>query len=477
MPLDAVIPRCPQYPHASSSLPRQIRPARRRTPPPAGARGSDVGVPAASSDQQRARVLASVKVRLAPRFPPLADRRGALSRPGHLSTAEARHRHSETGNGDAAADDAPGQRGEIPADLNPQVRKGRYRSVPPPSRRQPPDRARSRAAGHASRPNISSSAASSARARATPARPTSPDLPPSPRRAHSRFPGAVCTKMDLGEVEPVFGQTGRVVLDITARTAHDGALKWTRAPSTPRAARSILATFPSTCALPSGGRWTVIPKQRSRILRRSAADQMPPRTSRGTYPCRFQESPYYRRSTTCPIRRSPGLFSHPPSPPNSTVVNAASMGRARPRRHGPTGEAQEAWPQDEEGAQPIPYRLEGTEAPHPVRRRRRRATVSDVGPDHRRHAPGTAGGLRPAVVVRDGRSAPLTSIAERALDLATPPAPHRRARALADTGAGADRLRRQATPHAVAAPAGARPNAPAGSTARGGCSSEHGWTR
>ena len=38
--------------------------------------------------------------------------------------------------------------------------------------------------------------------------------------------------------------------------------------------------------------------------------------------------------------------------------------------------------------QPIPYRLEGTEAPHPVRRRRRRATVSDVGPDHRRHAPG-----------------------------------------------------------------------------------------
>ena len=40
--------------------------------------------------------------------------------------------------------------------------------------------------------------------------------------------------MRLGEVEPVFGQTGRVVLDITARTAHDGALKWTRAPSTPR---------------------------------------------------------------------------------------------------------------------------------------------------------------------------------------------------------------------------------------------------
>ena len=71
-----------------------------------------------------------------------------------------------------------------------------------------------------------------------------------------------------------------------------------------------------------------------------------------------------------------------------------------PRRGPRPCEAQEAWPQDEEGAQPIPYRLEGTEAPHPVRRRRRRATVSDVGPDHRRHAPGTGGGLRPAVVVR-----------------------------------------------------------------------------
>ena len=80
-----------------------------------------------------------------------------------------------------------------------------------------------------------------------------------PRRAHSRFPGAVCRQrwtVRLGEVEPVFGQTGRVLLDITARTAHDGALKWTR-PSTPRAARSILATFPSTCALPSGGRWSL----------------------------------------------------------------------------------------------------------------------------------------------------------------------------------------------------------------------------
>ena len=79
---------------------------------------------------------------------------------------------------------------------------------------------------------------------------------------------AVCRQrwaVRLGEVEPVFGQTGRVVLNITARTAHDGALKWTRAPSTPRAARSILATFPSTCALPSGGRWSL-----RRVLQRPA---------------------------------------------------------------------------------------------------------------------------------------------------------------------------------------------------------------
>ena len=62
---------------------------------------------------------------------------------------------------------------------------------------------------------------------------------------------------EAGEVEPVFGQTGRVVLDITARTAHDGALKWTKSAIDTRAARSIFATFPSTCALPSGGRWSL----------------------------------------------------------------------------------------------------------------------------------------------------------------------------------------------------------------------------
>ena len=105
-------------------------------------------------------------------------------------------------------------------------------------------------------------------------------------RAHSRFPGAVCRQrwtVRLGEVEPVFGQTGRVVLDITARTAHDGALKWTRAPSTPRAARSIFATFPSTCALPSGGRWSlrrVLQRPRRQRKRSSAKSSCgPSRTS------------------------------------------------------------------------------------------------------------------------------------------------------------------------------------------------------
>ena len=333
-------------------------------------------------------------------------------------------------------------------------------------------------------------------------------------RAHSRFPGAVCRQrwtVRLGEVEPVFGQTGRVVLDITARTAHDGALKWTRAPSTPRAARSIFATFPSTCALPSGGRWSLrrVLQRPGRQRKRSSAKSScgPSRTSSSapsSPPCCNARCAPPRLATrrapscaTCPggcAERRPGdrQRSHLPGHDGAghdavlpretrpsgeaeagTLPRLGGAGHLRPvhaeaglrckprgrhaqlagrsagaaplRRHrpgyqdppldrlslrcaGPSGpaergvrsagprdreaggrlprrgprpcEAQEAWPQDEEGAQPIPYRLEGTEAPHPVRRRRRRATVSDVGPDHRRHAPGTGGGLRPAVVVR-----------------------------------------------------------------------------
>ena len=123
-----------------------------------------------------------------------------------------------------------------------------------------------------------------------------------------------------------------------------------------------------------------------------------------------------RSAGAAPLRRHrPGYQDPPldrlslrcagPSGPAERGVRSAGprdreAGGRLPRRGPRPREAQEAWPQDEEGAQPIPYRLEGTEAPHPVRRRRRRATVSDVGPDHRRHAPGTGGGLRPAVVVR-----------------------------------------------------------------------------
>ena len=319
----------------------------------------------------------------------------------------------------------------------------------------------------------------------------------------------------LGEVEPVFGQTGRVVLDITARTAHDGALKWTRAPSTLRAARSILATFPSTCALPSGGRWSLrrVLQRPGRQRKRSSAKSScgPSRTSSSapsSPPCcnarcapprlatrrapscatcpggcgatAWRPSTFAppgarrcrsRRRTTArntPVGRSGGRDSTRTLPrlggaghlrpvhaeaglrckPRGRHAQLAgrSAGAAPLRRHrpgyqdppldrlslrcaGPSGpaergvrsagprdreaggrlprrgprprEAQEAWPQDEEGAQPIPYRLEGTEAPHPVRNSPTRSSCA----------------------------------------------------------------------------AGARRNAPAGSTARGGCSSEHGWTR
>ena len=111
-----------------------------------------------------------------------------------------------------------------------------------------------------------------------------------------------------------------------------------------------------------------------------------------------------RSAGAAPLRRHrPGYQDPPldrlslrcagPSGPAERGVRSAGprdreAGGRLPRRGPRPREAQEAWPQDEEGAQPIPYRLEGTEAPHPVRRRRRRATVSDVGPDHRRHARG-----------------------------------------------------------------------------------------
>ena len=117
--------------------------------------------------------------------------------------------------------------------------------------------------------------------------------------------------------------------------------------------------------------------------------------------------------------------------------------------------------------------LEGTEAPHPVSRRRRTSgtTVPAVGPDHRRHklrGPEAVFALLFPYALQIGLTTPLTRCSHRrlrALDLATHPARHRRLiRALADDRrAGADRLLscRQATsPTRSSCVAGARRNAP-----------------
>ena len=161
-----------------------------------------------------------------------------------------------------------------------------------------------------------------------------------PSWAHSRFPGAVCRQrwtVRLGEVEPVFGQTGRVVLDITARTAHDGALKWTRTPSTPRAARSILATFPSTCALPSGGRWSLrrVLQRPGRQRKRSSAKSScgPSRTSSSapsSPPCCNARCARPRLAT----RRAPLETAHLPG------HDGAGHDAVLPRETRPSGEAE-----------------------------------------------------------------------------------------------------------------------------------------
>ena len=75
----------------------------------------------------------------------------------------------------------------------------------------------------------------------------------------------------------------------------------------------------------------------------------------------YQDPPLDRLSLRC---------AGPSGPAERGVRSAGPRDRQAggrlPRRGPRPREAQEAWPQDEEGAQPIPYRLEGTEAPHPV---------------------------------------------------------------------------------------------------------------
>ncbi len=159
------------------------------------------------------------------------------------------------------------------------------------------------------------------------------------RWAHSRFPGAVCRQrwtVRLGEVEPVFGQTGRVVLDITARTAHDGALKWTRAPSTPRAARSIFATFPSTCALPSGGRWSL-----RRVLQRPGRQRKRSSAKSSCGPSRTSSSApsfHPRAATRGALGRGWRRGERPRAPP------APARTRTRPTRTLSSGTAAPVFP-------------------------------------------------------------------------------------------------------------------------------------
>ena len=136
---------------------------------------------------------------------------------------------------------------------------------------------------------------------------------------------------------------------------------------------------------------------------------------------------------------------HPHTPPRIPRSRRSRCMRFIRKTAKKAGANMKTGPQDEARAPPIPHPLEGAEAPHPLCRRRRRAPGSDVGTDHRRHAPGAGGGLRPAAVVRAAdwpqlrRHGPLHR-RRRALDLAPNQEPHRRARALAEAGARADRL-------------------------------------
>ena len=199
--------------------------------------------------------------------------------------------------------------------------------------------------------------------------------------------------MRLGEVEPVFGQTGRVVLDITARTAHDGALNWTRAPSTPRAARSIFATFPSTCALPSGGRWSV-----RRVLQRPGRQ----RTRRR------------REAQLRPVRHAPAAAERRPGDrQRSQLPGHDRCGRVRRRpphpRAATRGALRRGWRRGERPrAPPAPAACGATRCParavRGARFRCRRSLRMTAHRDRQRsHLPGHDGAGHDAVLPRETR--------------------------------------------------------------------------
>ena len=149
-----------------------------------------------------------------------------------------------------------------------------------------------------------------------------------------------------------------------------------------------------------------------------------------------------------PSERGVGLLDRGAVGKRSRSVGPSTSSRAASARRN------EAWPQTKKGSgQLIPYRLEGTEAPHPVRRRRDGRPSQTYGPDHRRlrsgwtrrrsspcccRTRGQIGSLNAAGTPRCSSSPAASST----LDLATPPAPHAALGTLAPprgTGAGADR--------------------------------------
>ena len=102
-------------------------------------------------------------------------------------------------------------------------------------------------------------------------------------------------------------------------------------------------------------------------------------------------------------RPSIATLRGPERPSRARRASAGPMTAAeRLPRPGPrTCESQDAWPPRRPGARPIPYRLgnRSSSSCTPWKPRRGDSTSSTWAAIDRRHAPGTGGGLRPAVVV------------------------------------------------------------------------------